>query len=520
VEASALSHPIGLGRISVTGPLLRLRSDEQLVALFRAGHDEAFGTIHDRYRARLFAYARQMLGGSASDAEDVLQDVFLRAYDALRVNDRELLLRAWLYRVAHNRCIDQLRRPTPAPEDIYDINRGPQQDLMAQAERREDLRRLVADVRRLPEQQRSALLMREMEGLSYQDLAAALDVTVPAVKSLLVRARIGLVEAIEARDTGCAEIRTDLAAAFDRGVRCTGRSRKHLRECTGCRDYRDALRHVEKTLNGLSPSAGPLAALAKILGIGGAGSGAAAGGSIVAGGGGAAVVGGSAATIGTGAVAATAGKVAAVMAAAAVMGGGATAVHRAEHHHAAAAGAPIARNVATASAATGAPRSRSDLAAHQAAFHAPTAHHAAKARHSSVAQLDERTIVSSVGTAVEADGPTTGGLQAPADVATSVTTTATGDADGTTTATDPPTAATGTDATTGATAGATDATAGATDATSTSASDVPDVDETPTAAGTGGASAPGTPPASATPPATPAAPTPVASGAAVPPPAG
>jgi RNA polymerase sigma factor (sigma-70 family) len=520
VEASALSHPIGLGRISVTGPLLRLRSDEQLVALFRAGHDEAFGTIHDRYRPRLFAYARQMLGGSASDAEDVLQDVFLRAYDALRVNDRELLLRAWLYRVAHNRCIDQLRRPTPAPEDIYDLNRGPQQDLMAQAERREDLRRLVADVRRLPDQQRSALLMREMEGLSYQDLAAALDVTVPAVKSLLVRARIGLVEAIEARDTGCAEIRSDLAAAFDRGVRCAGRSRKHLRECTGCRDYRDALRHVEKTLNGLSPSAGPLAALAKILGIGGAGSGAAAGGSIVAGGGGAAVVSGSAATIGTGAVAATAGKVAAVMAAAAVVGGGATAVHQVEHHRAVAASTPVVQHVATASAATGAPRSRSDLAAHQAAIHTPAAHRGAKARHSTVAQLDERTVVSSVGTAAEADGPTTGGLQAPDDAQASGTTTAAGDADGTTTAADPSTAVTGTDATTGATADATDATAGTTaPATSTSAADTPDVDETPTAAGTGGASAPGTPPASATPPAAPA-PTPVASGAAVPPPAG
>ena len=74
-------------------------------------------------------------------------------------------------------------------------------------------------MRALPEQQRSALLMREMEGLSYNDLAAALGVTVPAVKSLLVRARVGLVEAIEARDTACVEIRDDLASAFDRGVR-------------------------------------------------------------------------------------------------------------------------------------------------------------------------------------------------------------------------------------------------------------------------------------------------------------
>ena len=94
------------------GPLLRLRSDEQLVRLFRGGSDDAFRVIHDRYRTRLFAYARQMLGGSRADAEDALQDVFVRAYGALRANDRDVSLRAWLYRIAHNRCIDELRRPS------------------------------------------------------------------------------------------------------------------------------------------------------------------------------------------------------------------------------------------------------------------------------------------------------------------------------------------------------------------------------------------------------------------------
>ena len=114
MEAGALRAPAALNRISVTAPLLRLRSDEQLVALFRAGNDAAFSVIHDRYRQRLFAYSRQMLGGSRQDAEDALQDVFLRAYSSLRSNDRPLSLRAWLYRVAHNRCIDHLRRPDAA----------------------------------------------------------------------------------------------------------------------------------------------------------------------------------------------------------------------------------------------------------------------------------------------------------------------------------------------------------------------------------------------------------------------
>jgi len=319
LEAASVHAPAGLHRISV--PLLRLRSDDQLVALFRQGDEDAFQVIHERYRQRLFAYARQMLSGSRTDAEDAMQDVFLRAYGALRADDRPVTLRAWLYKVAHNRCIDQLRRPMPAVIDLFDLTRGPSlQDPLEQAERREDLRRLVSDVRRLPEQQRSALLMREMEGLTYKELSEALAVSVPAVKSLLVRARIGLVEAIEARDTACGEIRLDIAAAIDKGVRASGRARRHMRECSGCREYRTALRGELKQLNGLGGNHGMLGTLAKLLGLGGAGSGAAAGGGgAAAGGGGAALVGGSA----------VATKVAVIACCAAVVGGGAVEVHQA-----------------------------------------------------------------------------------------------------------------------------------------------------------------------------------------------
>src|ERR687890_2428588 len=151
VEASALHAP-SLARVPLGASLLRLRSDEQLLALFRAGSEEAFGAIHDRYRQRLFAYVRQMLCvGPRQDAEDVLQDVFVRAYAALRGDDREVNVRAWLYRVAHNRCIDQLRRPVPAPVDVFETSRKPLHDPIEEAQRREDLRRLVRDVSRLPE---------------------------------------------------------------------------------------------------------------------------------------------------------------------------------------------------------------------------------------------------------------------------------------------------------------------------------------------------------------------------------
>ncbi len=311
MEASALQVPTTMGRLSVALPLLRLRSDEQLVALFRAGSDDAFNVIHERYRQRLFAYVRQMLSAATrQDAEDVLQDVFVRAYGALRQDDREVNVRAWLYRVAHNRCVDHLRRPAPAPGDVFATSRKPLHDPIEEAQRREDLRRLVADVSRLPAQQRSALLMREMNGLSYQDLADALDVTVPAVKSLLVRARVGLVEAAEARDAACEDIRRDLVAAYDRGVKASGRARRHMRECQGCSEYRTALRGMRRSFACLAPGAtlGPIALVAKLAGLGGAGGGAAAGSAMTAGG-------------GTVIAGATACKVAAVVCTAAIAGG-------------------------------------------------------------------------------------------------------------------------------------------------------------------------------------------------------
>jgi RNA polymerase sigma factor (sigma-70 family) len=358
--------------------LLRLRSDDQLVALFRMGYDDAFRTIHDRYRQRLFVYTRQMLGGSRSDAEDVLQDVFLRAYRALRNDDRPVTLRAWLYRVAHNRCIDQLRRPVPPAAEVYQLSRTPLRDPFDETERREDLRDLVKDVQRLPEQQRSALLMRELDGLSYAELADALRTTIPAIKSLLVRARIGLVEAGEARDTACTVIRAELARAHGRGVRPSARSRRHLRDCSGCREYRHALRGAEHGLAAMTPSGGgPLATLAKLLGIGGASSGAAAGATAGAGGSAAAVVGGATAT-----------KVAVVVCCAAVVGGGAVevrdhaAAERPAHHAAAHKRAPVAvRHASAAPAVRVAPpvaRAANPLSGHEApvaqARHKPAAH--------------------------------------------------------------------------------------------------------------------------------------------------
>jgi RNA polymerase sigma factor (sigma-70 family) len=348
VEASAFPAPASLARtrISIGAPLLRLRSDEQLVASFRDGNNEAFRVIYDRYRQRLFAYTRQMLPGSRQDAEDALQDVFVRAFGGLRANDRELALRAWLYRIAHNRCIDELRRPAPPAPELMELVRPPVHDPIAEAEQREALRRLIADVRRLPGQQRSALLMRELAGMSYLEIADALAISVAAVKSLLVRARVGLAQSAEARDTSCSEVREDLIVAHDRGVRPTGMARRHLRDCAGCREFRGHLRGTSRQFAALLPALGPLGVLAKLLGFGGGAGGSAA---ASAGAGAAARAAGTGGTIASvGAFATGAGHVATILAAAVVTAGGAveiqhsiTPVAHHSHHRTVASSKPV-----------------------------------------------------------------------------------------------------------------------------------------------------------------------------------
>jgi RNA polymerase sigma factor (sigma-70 family) len=228
--------------LAVPASLLRVRTDAQLLSLFRAGHDEAFRVLHERYEARLLGYAKQMLRRDA-DAEDAVQDVFVRAYDALRADGREIAVRAWLYRVAHNRCIDALRRRREEPATADENEAGPS-DPVTETESREAFRLLIDDLRALPDQQRSALVIRELEGLSYEELAVALDTTVPAVKSLLVRARVGLAEAAEARATDCTAVRGQIRAAVDsgKGGKPSRLLREHLRQCQECTDFRRSLR--------------------------------------------------------------------------------------------------------------------------------------------------------------------------------------------------------------------------------------------------------------------------------------
>jgi RNA polymerase sigma factor (sigma-70 family) len=307
LEASALTHASRRGLLARRSPLLKLQGDEKLIAMARAGNPGAFEAIVDRYQGRLLGFCRQMLG-STEDAEDVLQEVFVNAYRAMLADEREINLRPWLYRIARNRCLNFLRKPKAAAQESMDM--VPEVDAASTAERvhnREEFRQILSDVNKLPETQRAALLLREMDALSYEEIAAAMDTTVPSVKSLLVRARISLAEASQARLLTCGEVRIELSEAAEGLRKVSAPVRRHVRECEECADFRSQVRSNEKALAALFP-VGPLIALkgfvASKLGLGGAGASAGAGGAGAAGAGAGAVGSvGAAAAIGGGSAA-------------------------------------------------------------------------------------------------------------------------------------------------------------------------------------------------------------------------
>lgn len=187
-------RPPALGFIddlaSVPMTAVRRVVGDDLVAGVRAGEHVALAALYERYRPELARYARRRLRASdAAAVDDVIQDVFVSALQALPGDDRLIALRPWLYRVTHNRCVDELKQATfesLAPELVDPADHG------ARWDSRERLTAVVEGIKGLPPRQRRAMVLRELCGLGYDAIADELQTTVPAVKSLLVRARRAL----------------------------------------------------------------------------------------------------------------------------------------------------------------------------------------------------------------------------------------------------------------------------------------------------------------------------------------
>jgi RNA polymerase sigma factor (sigma-70 family) len=280
---------------ALRGPsaLLRLQSDERLIVMIRRGQHGAFEALFSRYHARLLAFCRHMLG-SKEDAEDVLQEVFTAAFNAILADEREINVRPWLYRIARNRSLNHLRKASAIGVDSMDVHFADGGISTGEKVlRRESFRQLIADVQQLPETQRTALLLREIDALSYDQIAEAMETTIPSVKSLLVRARISLAEAAEARQLTCEQVRQQLGEAAEGVTKLGAPARRHMRSCERCRGFRKQLKSNNVALAAVMP-VGAMLMLRKLLSsklgasathvAGGAGAGAAAGGTSAAGG--------------------------------------------------------------------------------------------------------------------------------------------------------------------------------------------------------------------------------------------
>ncbi len=267
MEAARTPVPVPLRYQRIdSGRLLKLASDESLVG---------------RVRAML---------GSRDEAEDAVQQTFVSAYRDILRDDKEIKLRPWLYRIARNHCISTLRRRRPeAPLD------GEQASVTGLAEEvsgRGELRALLADLARLPDDQREALVLAELHDNSHAEVAEILGCEREKVKSLVFQARSSLIKSREARDLSCEDVRLQLSSLKGSALR-RGALGRHLSQCDGCRAFGADVRRQRQqiaVLLAVVPTAGlklgastALAAASTNTGIAGAGSATVAGSAPAAG---------------------------------------------------------------------------------------------------------------------------------------------------------------------------------------------------------------------------------------------
>ena len=277
---------LSLPRAGLAATALRALGDDRLAALAARGDERAFTVVFERYHQGLYRYCRSILGNS-EDAADALQSTMLSALRALPGERRSIALKPWLYRIAHNESISILRarrNEHPLEETVREGSAGPEE----RAIERERIDDVFADLRNLPDRQRAAIVMREVSGLSYAEIAAAFGTSAATATQAVFDARKTLHELAAGRDMTCDDVQLEISRRDGR-VLLSRRLRSHLRSCAECARFRELIDERAESFAVLAPPLAPVAAAALLqalrssAGAAGGGGGLAAVGPVAAG---------------------------------------------------------------------------------------------------------------------------------------------------------------------------------------------------------------------------------------------
>jgi RNA polymerase sigma factor (sigma-70 family) len=196
-----------------------MQPDAVLCKLCERGSDDAFAVLHARYSQQVFAFVFHLLNrpGSVDDAEDLTQEILGKAFSSMSSRREEGSFKAWLFRIARNHTFDHIRARKPRPVSLDDPDNGVEPSnvisLQYEVERRSEMNWLLAAMGRLPDRQREALVLRELGGMSYDEIGASLDTTPEGVKQLIKRGRATVSSAAESSGYRSKNLGRDLAMA-------------------------------------------------------------------------------------------------------------------------------------------------------------------------------------------------------------------------------------------------------------------------------------------------------------------
>src|SRR4051794_281097 len=232
----------------------------------RLGTDRSFERLYRKHAGDVYRYALVVLRNQA-DAEDVTQTTFLNAYRAMEKGERPRAPQNWLIAIAHNVCRQRFRQSQRRPTEVVYEEELAETLVEEDALTAEDIRRALGH---LAFNQRSALVMRELEGRSYQEIAEILGLSVSAVETLIFRARRALREQLEDGIT-CHEAELSISRQLDGRLsrKDKGTLRAHLRECEDCAGFARSQRAQRGALKALGAIPLP-SSLAGLFGGGGA----------------------------------------------------------------------------------------------------------------------------------------------------------------------------------------------------------------------------------------------------------